>query len=272
MCPASEHIPKKCRSCCCVSSKNVEFYEPNHTPSCEATGVATYKVSLKPRISRRYCQPNLMENNPYFSGLVVGAHTKYVRDHDKCLNTEFADDLFPFLNNFRNVTFTRRILERQIREGLISSFFQDSNLMSRHPRRKGRRSGFISITSNVSAVSVFSKMVRLCTSTYICNILYIYIYIPSILLPMQLPVGNKFIGISAINLCGRSEWKKKVEVCVELLEVVNKTASPDAKSAIQGNQCSFGSIVFVLKTIGSQLVQHRPKPPPTCKPANGIYL
>ena len=89
---------------------------------------------------------------------------------------------------------------------------------------------------------------------------------------MQLPVGDKFIGISGLNLCGRSGWKNKVEVCVELLEIVNKTASPDANSVIQGNQCSFGSIVFALKTIGSQRVQHRPQPPPTCKPLNGIYF
>ena len=165
MCPAGEYIPEKCRSCCCVSSENVEFYDPSHTPSCEATGKATYKVSLKPRISPRYCHSNLTASDPYFSGLAITAHSKSLRDHDKCLNTQYPEGLLPFLRNFQNVALTRGVLEKDKRLGIINNFFVDSNLMSRHPRRKGRRSGFISITPSVSAVTVVSKLVRLCTST-----------------------------------------------------------------------------------------------------------
>lgn len=75
---------------------------------------------------------------------------------------------------------------------------------------------------------------------------------------------DQWVGVSSLALCGPSGWKEKLEVCLPLLAVVNRTESPDVQAQIQGNYCSFARAV----------IERRPKQnptvlPPTCKPHNG---
>ena len=80
---------------------------------------------------------------------------------------------------------------------------------------------------------------------------------------MQLQTTNMFVGFSALQMCScRFGWKERVEVCIELFAAVNTTSNPKAESVIQGNQCSFGSVIFELKA-------PRPgslRPPPPQRP------
>ena len=84
----------------------------------------------------------------------------------------------------------------------------------------------------------------------------------------QVPSETLFVGFDGLNVCGERGWKDRVEVCLELLTLVNKTENPDAEVSLQKDQCSFGSVVFDLV----HRPRKTPKPPPTCVPHDGTYV
>ena len=85
---------------------------------------------------------------------------------------------------------------------------------------------------------------------------------------MQLQTTNMFVGFSALQMCsGRFGWKERVEVCMELFAAVNTTLNPEAESVIQGNQCSFGSVIFELKEPRpGSFIPPPPQRPPGLRP------
>jgi len=92
---------------------------------------------------------------------------------------------------------------------------------------------------------------------------------------MQLPSNNTFVGVSGLNLCDGSEWIEEMEVCLELLAAINRTGNPEVEK-LQGNQCSFGKLVFELKSTKPLLSVEAPElekrgivEEPTCTPLNG---
>ena len=68
---------------------------------------------------------------------------------------------------------------------------------------------------------------------------------------MQLPSENTFVGVSGLSLCDGAGWKERMEVCLELFETTNRTMTPDAQILVQGNQCSFATLIFELKSTTS---------------------
>lgn len=81
VCPPSDYIPEKCRTCCCESSDNVHFFHPEEPPvRCGTAEAARYKVSL---INHYHSEchpdyvvpPGLEENQiPYFTRPIVATH------------------------------------------------------------------------------------------------------------------------------------------------------------------------------------------------------
>lgn len=78
VCPPSDKIPDKCRTCCCRSSDNVHFLHPDESPApCEASETATYKLTLKsdynPECHPDYVVPPGLEEGqfPYFTRPIV---------------------------------------------------------------------------------------------------------------------------------------------------------------------------------------------------------
>ena len=80
VCPPLEYRPERCRTCCCKTSDNADFFHPEvaSQPKCTATDVANYKVSLIPSISP-VCHEDYPfvggVNNAYFSDLLFASHT-----------------------------------------------------------------------------------------------------------------------------------------------------------------------------------------------------
>ena len=93
---------------------------------------------------------------------------------------------------------------------------------------------------------------------------------------MQLPSNNTFVGVSGLNLRDGSGWIDEMEVCLELLAAIDGAGKPEVEK-LQGNQCSFGKLVFELKS--TKPLQPR-RPPersvrgvaeePTCTPLDGM--
>lgn len=90
---------------------------------------------------------------------------------------------------------------------------------------------------------------------------------------MQLPSNNTFVGVSGLNLCDGSRWIDEMEVCLELLAAIDGAGKPEVEK-LQGNQCSFGKLVFELKsTKPLEPPERRVRgvaEEPTCTPLDGM--
>lgn len=157
MCPSSEHIPRKCRTCCCLSSDNVEFSHPDGPNRvCAAREIAAYKVSLISDYNPT-CHPNFPVpadfGTPYFSGLAISSHTQNGRAYDKCVIV--ARGVYGFVNNQENA---RPTLQAQVAQGILYNYYLGNNVFI---RRKGRRRvGYIRTSPDAPSVTVTSKLVR----------------------------------------------------------------------------------------------------------------
>ena len=72
-----------------------------------------------------------------------------------------------------------------------------------------------------------------------------------------MPAMDKWVGFSGLNLCGSRGWMRRVEVCLPLLEAVEEGFEGDPD--IQGNNCSFGSLV----------IERLDRPVRNCRPHDG---
>ena len=179
VCPPSLHIPKRCRTCCCISSRNVEFVDPSDPSTnrrCRARGPAKYKVSLKSTLSST-CHPNFaLRNSAHFSGLALHSHMPIYRFFDRCQR----DHVQGTIDNFESsVSYLKSEYERSKSNGHIYDYYFDSRTVL--SKRKNRRVGYISVSPNASTVTLTSKLVRLHIHMYMLH-LYIYIYMYEIML------------------------------------------------------------------------------------------
>ena len=74
-----------CRTCCCRSSQNAEFYNPGgQNTQCTAPGTVQYRVSLKSHW-RRDCHPDYFPRNAEFSPLIAAAHDPSYEVWNRCM-------------------------------------------------------------------------------------------------------------------------------------------------------------------------------------------
>lgn len=124
---------------------------------CAASEIAAYKVSLISEYSST-CHPNFPVpadfGTPYFSGLMIASHAQNGRAYDRC--QIFGDNLYRIVvDNLENI---QPILQAEVAQGILYSFYLDSNRFS---RRKGRkRVGYIRASPDAPSVTVTSKLVR----------------------------------------------------------------------------------------------------------------
>ena len=159
VCPPVEDQPKNCRTCCCKSSNNVEFYhpeDPSHT-ECGASENAMYKVSLIPTISTS-CHPRYPfengSNAAYFSDILIGSHGP-ARLIDTCVR-DYSDNVLNYLLN------TEEVLGSS--ENIFAEGFEDMYLSPEALERvrRRRRSALIEVSSTKSHITLISKLV--CTN------------------------------------------------------------------------------------------------------------
>ena len=74
-----------CRTCCCRSSQNAEFYSPGgQNTQCTAPGTVQYRVSLKSHW-RRDCHPDYFPRDAEFSPLIAAAHDPSYELWNRCM-------------------------------------------------------------------------------------------------------------------------------------------------------------------------------------------
>lgn len=161
VCPPAEFIPDKCRTCCCLSSDNVEFFHLN-APSvpCGSTESATYKVILKnyynPTCHPNYIVPPGLETGQllYFTRPSVSAH-RPVQVLDRC----FVDrDILFFVQNIELLAKVIIDTTENVTRGGTPHFLPDASTIVAY--RFKRRVIYFTATPSTSYASVVSKLVR----------------------------------------------------------------------------------------------------------------
>ena len=165
VCPPAEHQPVNCRTCCCKSSDNVDFYHPEaaHQPECAALNDAKYKVSLVPTISSR-CHHNYPFTNgidsAYFSDLAVTSHGA-VRLFDACVD-EIIDNIFNYLTRTEEALLpTEELLAQETKDGILRDYIFSTDALE--PGNMKRRSGSIFVSPTHSFLTLMSKLVSICS-------------------------------------------------------------------------------------------------------------
>ena len=162
VCPPLEYRPERCRTCCCKTSDNADFFHPEvaSQPKCTATDVANYKVSLIPSISP-VCHEDYPfvggVDNAYFSDLLITTHPG-VQIYDSC-----GDNIFP--NPARYIEMTEEILpivrgalEQEVADGILHDYYLGSRVLE--PAKRKRRSARVGVSPSMPFMTLISKLVN----------------------------------------------------------------------------------------------------------------
>jgi hypothetical protein len=169
----------------------------------------------------------------YFSDLLLTTHGP-VQVFDSC-----GDNIFEGLRNYitsteEQVEFTISTLDSEVEKNVLFSYYLRASVLERGNRN--RRSARINISPSRPYLTLISKL---------------------------LPSGpdDQWVGFSGLNLCGPDGWKERVQVCLPLLAIANRTADPNAETQLQGNHCSFAHAL-----IERRAPPVSPLPPGNCTP------
>lgn len=160
VCPAVEDQPRNCRTCCCKSSNNVEFYHPENPPQtvCNASENAQYKVSLIPTISAS-CHPHYPfeggRNAAYFSDILIASHLP-LRLIDTCVRN-VSTNILNYLVDTEEALGSSEDLFAEGYDNVIHDHYLSPETLERGNRR--RRSGIIEVSSEMSHITLISKLV-----------------------------------------------------------------------------------------------------------------
>ena len=205
VCPPVDDQPYNCRTCCCKSSENVDFFHPGaaNQTVCGATESAKYKVSLVPTMNQ-ICHPNYPGgvDSLYFSDLLVTSHHPF-QLLDTCGGVARGSNVFDYLVRTEEVlTFIIDHLRERVIEGDIGDFYLSPDTLERGRRK--RRVAIIEVLPRISYVTLISKLV--CTpilphynsqSSFHCDI-YSYLRVKTI-------VGWDSVGSTCVGqMAGRT--------------------------------------------------------------------
>ena len=215
-CP-SNGSKEGCPTCCCESSENVEFYDPDAPePECTAPP-AVYEMTFN-FTWNEVCHPGDYESYlifiPAWSEPIAVSHNTKYRLWDACM-----DDVSVGVSHFSQVGLTSVILQEfmaagdNIHEYVIADFFlQSTSQLSQN----------ITVDKDYQWVSALSQ---------------------------RGPPNDKVVGVADLRLCDGDEWKESVKVCFELFSTATaseRVASEMERNSVQGNNCSFGFVEFDL--------------------------
>lgn len=161
MCPPAEFIPDKCRTCCCLSSDNVELFHPNAPSiSCRSTEPATYKVALinhyRPTCHPDYIVPPGLETGqlPYFTRPTVSVH-RPVQVLDRC---SVDRNILFFVRNIELMAQEIIQVTENATRGGTPHILPDASTIVGY--RFKRRVAYFTATPSTFHASVVSKLVR----------------------------------------------------------------------------------------------------------------
>ncbi|CAI8048830.1 Spondin-2 [Geodia barretti] len=205
----------ECPSCCCESTDNVEFYDPNF-PEPECTAVpAYYNVDFVFTWSG-VCHPDYyFPNESKWSPPTAVSHNTQYRMWDACM-----DNASPGVGLVSQTGGTSVIDQEYVLAGDNIYGMVEGDLV---PTGSGRTYRKLKIDKSHQFVSGVSMLV---------------------------PSPDRLVGVADLRLCDGDQWKREVQVCFELFSTATATAkvAPEMeRNSVQENNCSFGYVRFTLE-------------------------
>ena len=226
-CPRKDPIIN-CTTCCCESSDNLEFYNPDvPEPWCSAPP-AVYTVRFVGTWTG-VCQPDYYPSNAHWSPPTGASHNTSYQMWDACM-----DDPSPGVARVSQTGSTTVIEgEYEAAGDSILDTFRGSVIP-----------GGGVIESDLS-IDKYHQWVSTVT--------------------MLAPSLDRMVGVANLRLCDGNDWKRSVKVCSELFSTATKSGRvhpPMQRNSVQCNNCSFGYFTFTFK----QYENPTQEPPKDCEP------
>ena len=214
-CPDDDGIIEECSTCCCASSDNVEFYNPN-VPEPECTPLpALYEFNLV-HTWTEVCHPDDYVENSQWSITIVASHDTAYRMWDACMDN--VSDGVGLFSQTAEISTIRTDLIIQVLAGTMV------DVTGSDPVTQG--SG---VATNDIVIDKFHQYVSV--------------------ISRQMPSPDHILGVVDLRLCDGAAWKESVKVCLELFSTAtasDRVAGPMERNSVQGNNCSYGYIEFNL--------------------------
>ena len=209
---------EECETCCCNSSKNVEFYDPaDPEPECTAPP-ALYGIDSVFTWSDT-CHPDYYSDASRWEAILGVSHNTNYRLWDSC-----AEDVSPGLIQ-ASQTGSLSVLVNEVISAIIAGDVLDGSGNAPFANAFGTSQGDIIIDKSHQWVSTFARLV---------------------------PSNNQFVGVADLRLCNGDTWKETVKVCYELFSTTTASSGvggPNERNSVQANNCSFGYVEFSLKKL-----------------------
>ena len=214
-CPSTG--PIECPTCCCESSDNIEFYDPDSPdPECTASS-ALYEMRFDLTWNEA-CHPGDYESYlffpPVWSAPLAVSHNSRYRMWDACM-----DDVSVGIGLVSKFGLTGIIIQEfraagdSILEYAIAGTF---------PQPTSKISLNITVDQDHQWVSVILT---------------------------RGPYNGHLSGVADLRLCEGAEWKESVKICFEqfsITTVSDRVAPEMMRNSVQDNSCSYGSIEFIF--------------------------
>jgi hypothetical protein len=231
--PVCAETDLDCPTCCCESSENVEFYNPDAPePECNAPP-ATYEIRFVFTWSNT-CHPDYYFNDSHWTSPSAVVHNTAYRMWDACMQ-EVGDGV-AILSQSGSLS---KITTELLVEGLVNKSVLDAPIFdSQHvPQGNGSTSFYLNFDKYHQWVSALSHLA---------------------------PSADQLVGVADLRMCDGDKWKEKVKACLELFSTAKAGVDAMDRKSVQLNNCSFGYIE--LELIKSH--QYEPRTPleETCYP------
>ena len=211
-CPNKDPIAD-CTTCCCDSSEDLEFYNPDiPEPWCSAPP-AIYTVRFVGTWTE-VCQPDYYPSNAHWSPPTGASHDTSYQMWDACMDDP-SDGVARV-----SQTGDTSIIEGEYEaagDSILDTF----------------RGSVISgggVTESDLSIDKYHQWVSTVS--------------------MLAPSRDRMVGVANLRLCDGNDWKRSVKVCSELFSTAtasDRVHPPMQRNTVQWNNCSFGYFTFTFK-------------------------
>ena len=226
-CPSKEAVIESCSTCCCNSSRDVEFYDPKvpeHNTVCNVDTIANYTVSFVGTWTEG-CHPDYYLDDAHWSPLTGVSHDPSYEVWNGCMY---------------NVSLG---VERVSRFGATNTI--ESEYTAQGSKVFDRLKG-----------DVIFPGAGMTARNLLADANHSYVSV----LTMLAPSADRMMGVSRLQLCDGSRWRRKVKVCGELFSTATASELIDRPNTIQAQNCSFGYFMFELQSQERKPDRERPRP------------
>ena len=209
-CPSTGPIPA-CPTCCCDSSENAEFYNPDaDEPKCTAP-TAVYRMHIVFTWSV-ICHPDYYFPGAAWTPPFAASHNTVYRMWDACMD-----------NPSLGVALVSQV-------GVVGVIVQENLAAGENVLDNVVGDLIVGGTGNTTRNLTVDKDHQFVS-----------------MVSMLAPSPDRMVGVADLRLCDGDTWKERVKVCMEHFSTATaseRVAGEMERNSLQANNCSFGYVEF----------------------------